>query len=157
MVAPEEETTTVQQPIGLEDLAASLEAGDLSPSEALRIAGEEIGALREETQPLRDTLEAFELTEKRYRAVAERAMRQLRQSRQIGSLNFEWVEPGRNRQPRRKFAAEVVEDVILTLRSRGVTDLAEVLDAAGEEEKVAKAHLRISPIKPPKEAAPESL
>jgi hypothetical protein len=84
-------------------------------------------------------------------------MRQLRQSRQIGSLNFEWVEPGRNRQPRRKFAAEVVEDVIVTLRSRGVADLAEVLDAAGEEEKVAKAHLRISPIKPPKEAGPENL
>ncbi|NTU85799.1 MAG: hypothetical protein HGA45_41795 [Chloroflexales bacterium] len=83
-------------------------------------------------------------------------MRQLRQSRQIGTLHFEWVEPGRNRQPQRTFTAEVVEDVILTLRSRGIADLAEVLDNAGEEEKVAKAHLRISPIKPPKEAAPTS-
>jgi hypothetical protein len=75
-------------------------------------------------------------------------MRQLRQSRQIGALNFEWVEPGRNQQPRRKFAAEVVEEVILTLRSRGALDLAEALDAAGQEEKIAKAHLRISLVRP---------
>lgn len=156
MVAPEEENTTVQQPIGLEELAAALEAGDLSPSEALRTVGEEIGALRDEAQPLRDTLEAFELTEKRYRAVAERAMRQLRQSRQIGALHFEWVEPGRSRQPRRTFVAEVVEEVIVTLRSRGVADLAEALDLAGKEEKVARPHLRISPIKPPKETVTTS-
>lgn len=140
----------MQHPLSLDALAAALETGDLSPSEALRIAGEEIRAIRDEAQPLRDTLEGFELTEKCYRAVAERAMRQLRQSRQIGALNFEWVEPGRNRQPRRKFAAEVVEEVILTLRSRGAQDLADALDAAGEEEKIAKAHLRISPVRPPK-------
>jgi hypothetical protein len=119
VVAPEDKKIAMQQPLSLDELAVALEMGDLSPSEALRIAGEEIGAIRDEAQPLRDTLEAFELTEKRYRTVAERAMRQLRQSRQIGALNFEWVEPGRNRQPRRKFAAEVVEEVILRLRSRG--------------------------------------
>lgn len=146
----------MQQPLSLDELAAALETGDLSPSEALRIAGEEIGAIRDEAQPLRDTLEAFELTEKRYRTVAERAMRQLRQSRQICALHFEWVEPGRNRQPRRKFAAEVVEEVILTLRGRGIVDIADVLDDAGEEEKVARPHLRISPVKPLKEAVSTS-
>jgi hypothetical protein len=63
VVAPEDKDIAMQQPLSLDELAVALERGDLSPSEALRIAGEEIGAIRDEAQPLHDTLEGFELTE----------------------------------------------------------------------------------------------